>query len=80
VKVVAEHREPIGLSLETFDVHVFQILILSRNDDTETEVVAESLPHLCDEFDLVGAVRRVATAALVTGPLPIDVDATELPL
>jgi SAM-dependent methyltransferase len=80
VEVVDKYREPVGLSLETFDVHILQVLVLSWNNDTKTEVITESLPHLLEKFDLVGTVLGVATAALVTGPLPIDVDATELPL
>jgi hypothetical protein len=80
VKVVGQDGEPVDLSLETLDVHILRILVLSGNDDAETEVVAEGLTHLLEEFDLVGAVPGAAATASVARPLPIDVDTTELPL
>jgi hypothetical protein len=80
VKVVGQDGEPVDLSLETLDIHVLRILVLGGNDDAETEVVAEELTHLLEEFDLVGAVPRAAAAALVARPLPIDVDTAEFPL
>jgi hypothetical protein len=80
VKVVGQDGEPVDLSLETLDVHILRILVLSGNDDAETEVVAEGLTHLLEEFDLVGAVPGAAAAAFVARPLPIDVDTAELPI
>jgi hypothetical protein len=80
VKVVGKDGKPVDLSLEAFGIHVLHIVVLCGNNDTQTEVVTESLSHLLEELDLVGAVLRAATAVWMARPLPVNVNAAEIPL
>jgi hypothetical protein len=80
VKVVRQDGEPVSLSLKALDIHVLRVLVLRRNGDTETKAVTESLANVLEEFDLVGTVLGAAAAALMTRPLPVNIEAAELPL
>lgn len=80
VKIVREDAQPVDVGLETLGIHVAHVVILRGEDNTETNVVAQGLAHLLDKFHLVLAVLRLATSSLMSGPLPVDVDAFELPL
>jgi hypothetical protein len=53
---------------------------LSRDSDTEAKVFAKSLSHLLHELDLVGSIVIAPATALMSRPLPINVDTLEVPL
>jgi hypothetical protein len=80
VKIVRKDGKPVDLSFEALDVHVLHVVVLYGNNDTETEIVTESLSNLLEELNLVGAVSRAATAVWMVRPLPVDINATKLPL
>lgn len=80
VKIVGEHGHHVDMGLETLRVQVLHVVILSGDNDTDSEAGAKSLAHLLDELHLVDPVSRSTTAALVAWPLPIDVNALEAPL
>jgi hypothetical protein len=80
VQIVGKNGKPVDLSLKTLEVHVLHVVVLYGDNDTETEIVTESLSHLLEELNLVGAVLRAATTVWMARPLPVDINATKLPL
>jgi hypothetical protein len=80
VKVVRQHVEPVDVSLDGFRVHGLQVLVLGRKSNGYAVVVAQTLSKFRHESDEILSVDgRVAAPALRAWPLPVDVDATELP-
>jgi hypothetical protein len=80
VEVVCEYSQPIDLSFERLCIHVLHILVLGRDNNTETKVATKSLSHLFEELGLVGSILRFTPAAFVPWPLPVDVNTAEVPL
>lgn len=80
MKVVGKHSHHVDVGLEALGIDVLHVVVLSRNDDTNTKIAAQGFSHLFDELNLVGTVTRSTAAALVARPLPVDIDALEAPL
>jgi hypothetical protein len=79
MKIVRQDGEPVSLSLETLDVHILHVLVLRRNDDTETKAPTENRTNVLEKFNLVGTVLATATATLMARPLPVNIEAAKLP-
>jgi hypothetical protein len=80
VKVVRQHVEPIDVSLNGFRVHGLEVLVLGRKGNGYAVAVAQTLSKFCHEGDEILSVDGWVTApALRAWPLPVDVDAMELP-
>jgi hypothetical protein len=80
MEVVGENAEPINMSLEAFRVHIFHVVVLSWNRDTEAKIFTKGLSHLFHELDLISPIIGTTTTALMSRPLPIKVNTTETPL
>lgn len=80
VEIVRQDVEVVHLRLKRLGVQILQVLVLGRQNNRQSPR-ANSLTELNHEIDLVAHVDGgIAAAALGTWPLPVDVDALELPL